>query len=68
MEVMPLPGKPAATRQRTITVTPVVRGFKIDGDEGGRGPRCALGGGRVRNCAGRHWGMGCASVMQRGQS
>ena len=27
----------AHQRQRTGTVTPVVRGFKIDGDEGGRG-------------------------------
>ena len=33
--------------QRTSTVAPVVRGFKIDGNEGGRGPRCTLGGGRV---------------------
>ena len=40
--------------QCTSTVTPVVRGFKVDGDEGGRGPRRALGGGLVRNCAGRH--------------
>ena len=33
--------------QCTSTVTPVVRGFKIDGDESGRGPRRALGGGRA---------------------
>jgi len=36
MEVMPLPGKPAATRQRTGAVAFVVRGVKIEGDEGGR--------------------------------
>ena len=40
MEVMPLPGKPAATRQRTSTVTPVVRGFKVDSGKGGRRVRC----------------------------
>ena len=30
----------AHQRQRTSAVTPVVRGFKIDGDEGGRGGGC----------------------------
>ncbi len=29
------------------TGAPVVRGFKVDGDDGGRGPRGAVGGGRV---------------------
>ena len=47
MEVMPLPGKPAATRQRTGTVTPVVRSFKGNGDEGGRGH---LSGAKVIGC------------------
>ena len=42
--------------QRTSTVAPVVRGFKIDGDEGGRGRRRALGGGRVRGC--KEWHRG----------
>ena len=37
----------AHQRQRTSTVTPIVCGFKIDGNEGGRGPRRALGGGRA---------------------
>ncbi len=29
-------GERKAAEQRTSTVTPVVRGFKVDGDEGGR--------------------------------
>ena len=32
----------AYARQRTNTVTPVVRGFKIDGDEGGWGGKGSM--------------------------
>ncbi len=37
----------AHQRKRTSTVAPVVRGLEVDGDEGGRGLRRALGVGRV---------------------
>ena len=33
--------------QRTSTVAPVVRGFKIDGNEGGRGGMCRVSGSKL---------------------
>ena len=47
---MPLPGKPAATRQRTSTITAVVRGFIIEwrrmwAGQWGRKPTCTADGG-----------------------